>query len=81
MLGSDLFAVRLELARNLGPGVVGFHQRTAGVAKRVTPRRITQQPDHRVRKVVRGVGREEMASRFERSGVRLRNFSRSQLGE
>jgi hypothetical protein len=70
MLGSDLFAVRLKLARNLGPGVVGFDQRTAGVAKRVTARGITQQPDHRVRKVVCGVGGEEMTSRFERKALR-----------
>ena len=65
MLGNDLFAARLEQTRDLGPGIVGFDKRAAGLAERATPRRIAKQPDHRVGKVVGGIGGQEMASRFE----------------
>jgi hypothetical protein len=70
MLGNDLFAVRLELARDLGPGIVGFDERAAGVAEQAAARRVAQQPDRRVGEFVRCVGGEEMASRFEREAFR-----------
>jgi hypothetical protein len=66
MLGNDLFAVRLELAPDLGPGIVGFDERATRVAKQATPRWVSQQPDHRMGKFVCGVSGEEMAARFER---------------
>jgi len=65
MLGNDLFAARLEQTRDLGPGVVGFDKRAAGIAKNATPRGIAKQADHRVGKIVGGIGGQEMASRFE----------------
>jgi hypothetical protein len=70
MFGNDLFAVRLELAGDSGPGKIGFDKRAAGVAKRTAPRRVAQQPDHRVGKIVGGIGGQEMASRFERQTFR-----------
>jgi hypothetical protein len=65
MLGSDLFAARLEQTRDLRPGIVGFDERAAGIAERATPRRIAEQPDHRLGKIVGGIGGKEMASRFQ----------------
>src|SRR5262245_62504296 len=65
MLGNDLFTARLELARDLRPERVRIDKRTAGVAERPAPRGIAKQPDHRLREVVRGIGGEKVASRFE----------------
>ena len=65
MLGNDLFAARLELARDFRPGIVGVDKRTAGIAERPAPPGIAKQPDHCLREVVRGIGGEKVASRFE----------------
>jgi hypothetical protein len=65
MLGNDLFAARLEETRDLRPGIVGFDKRTAGIAERAAARRIAKQPDHRVGKIMGGIGGKEVASRFE----------------
>ena len=66
MLGNHLFTACFELAGDRRPGIVRVDERAARVAKRVTPRRIAKQPDHRVREIVGGIRGEEMASRFER---------------
>src|SRR5690242_2483564 len=66
MLGNDLFAARLELARAFRPGIVRLDKRPAGVAERATARGIAEQPDYGVRKIVGGIGGEEVASRLER---------------
>jgi hypothetical protein len=65
MLGNDLFAARLEETRDLRPGIIGFDQRAADIAERATPRRIANQPDDRVGKIVGGIGGKEVASRFQ----------------
>ena len=70
MLGNDLFAVRFELTRDLGPGIVGFDERAAGVAEQAPPRRVAQQPDHGVGEFVCRVGGEEVAARLEREAFR-----------
>ena len=66
MLGNDLFAARLEQARDLRPGIVRVDKRTARIAERAAPRGIAKQPDDCLSEIVGGVGGEKMPSRFER---------------
>jgi len=66
MLGNHLFTACFELACDRRPGIVRVDERAARVSKRLPPDGIAEQPDHRVRKVVRCVSRHVMAARFER---------------
>ena len=65
MLGNYLFTAGFKLARNGRPGVIRFHQRASGTAKRVAARRITQQTDDCMREVVRRIGGQKLSARFE----------------
>jgi len=70
MLGNHLFTARFELARDRRPGIVRFDERTPRGSKRLAPTWIAEQPDDRVREIVRRVGGQEMSSRLERESLR-----------
>ena len=70
MLRNNLLTAFFELARNRRPGVIRFDECAARVSKRLPPGRVAKQPDHRLREIVGGVCRQEVATRLEREAFR-----------
>ena len=66
MLRNNLLTAFFELARNRRPGVIRFDECAARVSKRLPSGRVAKQPDHRLREIVGGVCRQEVATRLER---------------
>ena len=66
MLRNNLLTAFFELARNRRPGVIRFDECAARVSKRLLPGRVAKQPDHRLREIVGGICRQEVATRLER---------------